>query len=143
MVFDCWLSLRELPGFRLVDTVGPPMRLPSPLAPSVSPLTLPTEVPDDLSPIVGCKYLHSEDSHASLLSTSTSWHQDLVLDLVSVHGMDPKMRQSLGGLFFTLSSNICPCISIYVLLGLGYFTQDISSSINFACKINDGLVFKS
>ena len=114
MVFDCWLSLRELPGFRLVDTVGPPMRLPSPLAPSVSPLTLPTEVPDDLSPIVGCKYLHLFHSAAGRAFQRTAipvWKLNMASIIVSwrslvpVPGMDPKLSLSLDspseGIFLT------------------------------------------
>ena len=47
-------------GSRLVDTVGLPMGLPSPSAPSALPLT---EVPD-LSPMLGYKYLHLSQSAA-------------------------------------------------------------------------------
>lgn len=45
MIFGRWLSLWELPGSRLEDTGGLPMGLPSPLIPSICPLTLPQGPP--------------------------------------------------------------------------------------------------
>ena len=57
MLFGWWLSLWELSGVQLVDTVVLPMGLQSSSVPSV----LSIEVPD-ISPMVVCDYLHLSQS---------------------------------------------------------------------------------
>jgi hypothetical protein len=53
----------------------------------------------------------SGDNHTRLLSASASWYHQQCLGSVSVCGMDPQVGQTLDGLFFSLCSTLCPCIS--------------------------------
>ena len=60
-------------------------------------------------------YLHvsawlslSEENNNRFLFTRTYWHQQLCWDLMSAHGMDSKLSQSLDALSFSLCSSFCP-----------------------------------
>jgi hypothetical protein len=51
----------------------------------------------------------SGDSYIRILSSSTCWHPQYCLGLVTVYGMDPQVGQSLDGLSFSLCSPLCLC----------------------------------
>ena len=101
-----------------MDTVVHPIGLQYPLPPSVLPLTLSIGFPM-LSPMVWCKYLYlsqsgvgraSQRTHARLLPHLG--FSNRVRDLTSVYGINPKLRWSLHGRYFSLCSSVVPAFPL-------------------------------
>jgi hypothetical protein len=66
-------------------------------------------------PFLFARHWHSltRDSYIRVLSAKSCWRMQWCLHLEADYGMDPRLRQSLDGPSFHLSSKLCLCNSLH------------------------------